>query len=316
MVLTIKKLCDIVYVIVTHMRPHFDEIFAIWMLKKFGEAYFPGIKEAKISFEGAGGEDLRGFSAEKLEKKGVVCVGIGRGRFDEHPGIQTAKKEGECASSLVAKFLGIDKDPALSQILRFAVKSDLKAVGSPFDWAQGVKKMHQAYPNHRTKVINWATMLIEAEYYVQQEFLYALSEIEENAIKEEIPGPRGRMLNLVTIQSDNESISKAARSTNAAIVIQQSSDRHVLIFTDNKKRLKINKIAEEIRFREQEAKGRIVTQDPIALQAEGTVAGAEEWFYHQEGQMLLNGSLSCPDRLPTNLALEQIREIVKSEIYW
>ena len=36
--------------IVTHERPHLDEIVAIWLLRRFGETRFPGISQAKVSY--------------------------------------------------------------------------------------------------------------------------------------------------------------------------------------------------------------------------------------------------------------------------
>ena len=36
--------------ILTHERPHLDEIVAIWFLRKFGEQRFPGISKAAITF--------------------------------------------------------------------------------------------------------------------------------------------------------------------------------------------------------------------------------------------------------------------------
>ena len=39
--------------------------------------------------------------------------------------------------------------------------------------------------------------------------------------------------------------------------------------------------------------------------------GAEEWFYHRQGQMLLNGSLTQADVPATRLSLDRIAELVK-----
>ena len=66
-----------------------------------------------------------------------------------------------------------------------------------------------------------------------------------------------------------------------------------------------------IRIMEQEAKRDTRTFKFVELGVEGKVAGAEEWFYHKEGQMLLNGSQTATDVPPTRLSLEQIQQAVK-----
>jgi uncharacterized UPF0160 family protein len=36
--------------IVVHVQWHADELLAVWLLRKFGRQYFPGIENAKIVF--------------------------------------------------------------------------------------------------------------------------------------------------------------------------------------------------------------------------------------------------------------------------
>jgi uncharacterized UPF0160 family protein len=71
---TIKK-------IVTHERPHLDEIVAMWLLLRFK---FP---EAEIAFAENGNIKI-GFSAD------TIAVGLGGGQFDEHPTGTEGRKEG------------------------------------------------------------------------------------------------------------------------------------------------------------------------------------------------------------------------------
>lgn len=82
-------------IIYTHIRPHLDEICAIWLLKKF----HPSFKDAHVRYvpgNPTGQRELR----ERLENKSTVFVGIGRGKFDEHKSTRE-----ECAASLVWKYL-------------------------------------------------------------------------------------------------------------------------------------------------------------------------------------------------------------------
>jgi hypothetical protein len=78
--------------IVTHIRPHLDEVLAIWLLRRYlPEEY----KDAGIEFiptdEGGGKRD---------DDPDKVYVGVGRGEFDEHKGDLY-----DCAASLIFKHL-------------------------------------------------------------------------------------------------------------------------------------------------------------------------------------------------------------------
>jgi hypothetical protein len=75
--------------LVTHLRPHLDDICAIWLFKK----YQPDFKEAKIEFV-----PLSTTALEETDDR--IFLGTGRGRFDEHKGDVE-----DCATSLVWKFL-------------------------------------------------------------------------------------------------------------------------------------------------------------------------------------------------------------------
>lgn len=119
---------------------------------------------------------------------------------------------------------------------------------------------------------------------------------------------------MICIISDDKQMSKFARSTyggSAALVIQQKSSGNVQIYTNKKFNLILYDVAQMIRLAEQEAKGKVITREWKTLASEGTVEGAEEWFFHHAGQMLLNGSLTAPGVPPTKLSLEQMKEIVR-----
>lgn len=301
--------------IITHSQPHIDEIAAIWLLRKFGENDFPGISTAKVIFWDIGDKVLDGRSPAEYESEGALLVGVGGGRFDEHPIANSGRKQGECAATLVAKALRIEGEPSLEKILKFIATSDLKGVGHPFDLGYIVKLLHQQYPNDPEKVIEWAMMGLEAKYQEQLRFWSSTrQEFERIAEVEEIVGPGGRVLKMASFVSDNEQMNKFARSIHggqAAIIIQQQSSGNVQIYTNRHFRLTLYDIAQMIRLAEQQAKGKVTTREWKKLAAEGKVEGVEEWFFHHAGQMLLNGSLTAKDVPPTRLSLEQIKEIVR-----
>lgn len=76
--------------LITHINPHLDDIFAIWLLKK----YDPKYADFEVDFISASHDKAH----EETEDR--VFVGTGGGKFDEH-------KEGlnSCAGSLVFDYL-------------------------------------------------------------------------------------------------------------------------------------------------------------------------------------------------------------------
>ena len=109
--------------LVTHARPHLDDVAAIWLLKKF----HPDFGEAGVEFL------MRPASGQFAIPSGAVGIGIGRGQFDEHKGDLE-----DCATSLVWKWLvkqdrvKIDKNtqPALERLVDWVLKEDLGQLNS------------------------------------------------------------------------------------------------------------------------------------------------------------------------------------------
>jgi hypothetical protein len=110
-------------------------------------------------------------------------------------------------------------------------------------------------------------------------------------------------------------------------VIQRRSSGNVAVFGNKQVGVDLREAAKLIRLAEREVKGfsegtrprsdatdasRMCPQsDEDRLTAEGYAPGAEEWFYHRHGQMLLNGSLTQADVPATRLSLDRITELVK-----
>jgi hypothetical protein len=347
--------------IVTHERPHLDEIVAIWLLRRFGEARFPGVSQAKVSYTTTG---RRGPDAKESEARGVLMLGIGGGRFDEHPTLDIGRKAEECCATLVARELGVLDDPSLQKILKFVKSRDLEGNSTPFDLSYLVKLLHPRFPDNPEKVIEWTLVGIEAKYEEQHDFFFvARQEFESKARIDEVPAGT-RRLRIATIESDSESVGKYARSEfggYAGIVIQKRASGNVSILVNKQMGLDMRDVVRMIRLAERQAKrvgqgsgaggqeareqdgecklqnadcrvqngkgggrgGRASDKTPEPrssgtpepypagdLAAEGVVRGAEEWFFHERGQMLLNGSLTATGVTPTRLTLDQIREIV------
>lgn len=302
------------HTIVTHENPHlhFDETLAIWLLRKFGEQVFPGISTAKIKSWGTGGTTPDGRSAREYEQEGILLIGIGNGRFDDHPDVNGERKKHECATTLVAEALGLRDEPVLKEIFEFAVSSDRRAANHPFDIASIAKDSYQQTSNPE-EIMDWVMKGIQIKYEKQLRFFDAVKkEFEQNSKVEEIQGP-GRMLKMVSIVSDNAQMNNFARSIHgvkADIVIQKRPSGNVQIFTNAKSGLVLYDIAQMINLAEQEAEGEVKITDWKILSSEGMIPGGR-WFFLQEGQMLLNGSLTAPGVPPTKISFEKIKEIIR-----
>jgi hypothetical protein len=300
--------------ILTHERPHVDEIVAIWLLRKFGEERFPGVASATVSFTTVRKLAEAGQKPEDYEKRGMLLLGIGGGRFDEHPTMEAERKAGDCAATLVARELGVGDDPSLAKILRFVRAADVQGNASPFDVSYVVKLLHGQYPDDPQRVIDWALVAIEAKYQEQLRFFTVVKpEFDAKARVEEVAVGQ-RRLKMVVIESDEDGIHKYARSefgVRAAVVIQRRSTGNVAVFGNKQAGVDLREAAKLIRLEEREAKGLELARDEERLLAEGYAPGAEEWFYHKQGQMLLNGSLTQADVPATRLGLDRIAELVK-----
>jgi hypothetical protein len=298
----------------THERPHLDEIVAIWLLRKFGEQRFPGVATAGVSFTTVRKLVDAGAKPEELEARGTLLLGIGGGRFDEHPTQDEGRKNGECATTLVAKELGVADDPSLAKILRFVRAADVDGNASPFDISYVVKLLHARHPEDPDRVIEWALVAIEAKYVEQRRFFTVVKpEFDAKAKVWEITAGE-RRLRMVTIDSDEDGIHKYARSeygARAAVVIQRRSSGNVVVFGNKQAGVDLREVVKLVRLAELSAQGLPPETNEEKLVAEGQMPGAEEWFYHRQGQMLMNGSLTQADVPPTKLGLEQIGELVK-----
>lgn len=104
--------------IVTHRKPHLDEVAAIWLLKTFD----PVCKDAEFQFVGY---TIDGGNVPKGER--IVAVGVGRGKYDEH-----GLKVGHSACQLVYHDLlhrglipnDLHEDKALEWLVEYAHKED------------------------------------------------------------------------------------------------------------------------------------------------------------------------------------------------
>lgn len=299
--------------IVTHERPHLDELAAIWALREFGRQRYPGVDRAKIEFyTRKEHRDERG-EAEWLGA-GYLFVGVGGGRFDDHP---HDRFPNDCALTLVAKDLGIAEDPGLKSIIRAVLQEDRHGSGGDLHLASVIKARHRAVPLDET-VQDVARSL--GALYLKQRSFYAAGEIVRQSSPREVRHQQtGRTLVLVVAESDNEDISAAARwkeGAHAALVVHRhhptSGDLAGTTYISANTQMGIRNLSwlvQELRMAEQEAKGEVLVRDVDRLIADGELPEVEEWYHHKDAAQIYNGSLTSPHTPRTRLSLETIARI-------
>lgn len=295
-------------VIATHNQCHLDEMAGIWLLRRFGDISFAGISEARVEFWGQMPE---GKTPKEFESEGILLIGIGGGRFDEHPCADGGRKKDECAITLIAKELGLDEDPALRSLIEFVCKRDLTLTGSPFDLHAMIKTFYSAGRDDMT-VWEWVFAALEAIYEQSLKFFEgAATDFQSAEIRDVQIG--GRKTKLAIGVSDSREFAKFARSAHgcrAGIVIQRNSAGNVHVQTRNNLGINLLDTAQMIRIEEILAQGKVVSNDWEYLRREGTLPECPAWHFSSEGKMLLNGSTTHVKE-PTRLPLDRIAELVQ-----
>ncbi len=302
--------------IVTHHRPHVDERLAIWLLRLFGEDQFPGAKSALVEFVDAGTIPV-GKSADEREADGELWLGVGGGRFDEHPNGDTNRVHGECAATLVATALGVRDKLELRQLLDAVCQNDTAGGGgSVLNVARVITLMNQA-GQEEDFIQRWAEASFDAFFQCQREFFGAEKDFRNPKVTsvDEIrlaTRTGTKEIRLVVTSSANKQMASFARSKfgcGAQIVIQRSeTSGHTFISCYSGAGLRMEVLAAAIR----QAELRRREETPLSeeeARREGTLARVPEWCFHRSGGWIMNGSLTAPNTVRSRLPLRRLQAI-------
>lgn len=261
---------------------------------------------------------------QQYEAEGMLLVDLPGSRFDHH--IETHDKKTECASTLVAKYLGIINNPELKKVLMFAKRDDLEGKGTisidPLDRAFGlpgiIMSMNRVHVNHPNAILDLVISIYEAHVYEEYkrtvEMPQEWKELKAQGIAKEVvvPAMQGPML-LVYLTSDNTSLPGFIRAYRKAdVVVQRRISGHTNILTrqDKDYRLDLRPIISRIRVAEAKA-GSVTLAADTVLDKPGKVDGVPEWYYDTAANTLQNGGVN-PQGVPaTKLSLEEIARLVQ-----
>lgn len=313
--------------IILPTRPQPDTLVAIFILKKFGEEMFPGIREAKIDFWQV---MPAGENEESLDKKGVILIDLGGGRFDHH-----AIKPQTTASDLISLYLGVADDPALAKLIEYARRDDFYGKGTisndPIDRAFGLSSLvavlNKSLVKNPAKVIEVILPVLAAHYNEEskrtkelpEEFEQKLSNGEAEVFSAK---QRDKKLKVVIVNSESGSLAGYLRSQNGGrfdVVAQWLPSGHVNILTRPTKRVDLRSLTALLRLEEATASGIELTIGVRDLARFGRIKEIPEWYYDPATNSIQNGGLNPKEINPTKISRDKFKKIIElglSEHLW
>ncbi len=156
----------------------------------------------------------------------------------------------------------------------------------------------------------WLPKIFKTLCYNYDMFQAALDEIIDSGRFIEVETDNGRSERMLFITSDNKLVAKAATSTNAgkmSIVAVRSLSGRTAIMCNVARKIDLFGLAAMIRMAEYEAStgNKLPYESASGL---GTVDAVQNWHLANEN-LLLNGSFTHPEVMPSALSLDKIVEI-------
>lgn len=305
--------------IIIPTRPHADVIVGIFLLIKFGEEKYPGIKDAAIEIW----QELpAGNTNLSLEEKGVLLLDIGGGKFDHH-------SKGKNLSQLVAEDLEILTEPSVAKLLAYAERDDKYGLGTiskdPLDKAFGlsglIASLNKTESDHE-KIVRIIFPLLHAHHTEEKRRTDELPKEFEEQLKNgkaeifEVKNGK-KILKVVVLESDNLSMAgwlKSAQGQRADVVCQKKTSGFANILTKPLKNVDLRWLAAYLRKAEAELRDRKLVCSTFDLMQPGKMQEVPEWYYDRATNSVLNGGASPKGILPTVISLETITEILKEAL--
>lgn len=230
-------------------RPQTDTIIAIYILKAYGESFFPGIRNAKY-------EVISNLTEGKTEKdylkEGTLLIDVGGGIFDHH-----GKIEKTTASNLVARAIGIQDDPSIRKMLDVAERCDFygkatiseDSLDRAFGIAGVISALNKTSSGDPDKVIEPMLVILRAHHLIEkmrtEEMPKEIELLKEKDLFEDmLLLQRKNKLKVCFVESDNVGLPGFLRATDGGkydIVVQKRSTGHVNILTRPLKKTRLER---------------------------------------------------------------------------
>lgn len=269
--------------LVTHVKPHLDDICGIWLLRQ----YLPGFAKANIRFipiDEKGGQTWDGRKVDS--NPSVIHVGVARGAFDEHRGVQNA-----CATTLVWKFLKQKGYAPQDRLLRNAIERLTRYV-----LAEDTGRL-KGLPHRNVMLPVLLGGLPDSLERTRLGFalLQSLLRIEINVLilerdwkrRLEFPTPWGKGVALQTAAGGSDDF--AYRKGFTLVVARNPKTGDLGIRAASDSRANLRTLARRIRGREP----------------------AAQWYLHHSGKLLLCGDAVAPNVKRSKLSLKEMVSLIK-----
>lgn len=290
-----------------------DTVAAVLLLRDYGEAHFPGIADAALVFWTA---LPAGKTAAQLEAEGVLPIDLGGGTFDHH--VPEGRARADSAATLVAKHLGVDKDPALQKLLAYVKRDDLEGKGTvsadPLDRAFGLSGLMTTYGRqHRDDPQALVALVLP---FFRAHVAEQRQRLEDNPRewKELKAAGKGRELTvkgkrgawkIAVMESDNITLPGFLRAyMHADVVIQRLPSGHTNVITNQKKKIDLAPMAAALRDAEATRRNSDVPDADLARP--GRIEQVPMWFYDVMANTLQNGGIKPQHIEPTALSLQEV----------
>lgn len=270
-------------ILVTHINPHLDDIFAIWLFKKF----HPEFKDAKLEYLSALGHAVT-FEGKPVDSDPeVIHFGVGRGKFDEHKG-----DIGEAAGSLVWKDI---------------VGSGL----APEDETE--KKAFEELSEWNRLIDIGQAPIAEFGVYSIQSFIRPFDNSKESSEKAQVLGEE--ILDRVLEQVKRKQ--RALKDWEGKIEFETSFGKTIAVSSEFITRPFVQGQEGDLFLMEDPKKGDVqfyssdLDLEPIYKKVKELDPEAD-WFLHQSHHMVICGSGASPDSKRTKLSFEQLIEVLRN----
>lgn len=316
-----------IHTVAMYPRPHPDNIVALWLLREFGREQFPGIESCKLEFWN---QVPAGKTADQYETEGVLLIDIGAGKFDHHREEHHNDKQ-TCATTLVAKFLGVNERPELRKLLEYVRRDDLEGRGivskDPIDRAFGlsavVMNLNRDYPDHPEFVIEMVSRIVLAHYHEEYKRKVLMpqewAELQQTGRAVQFSVSAGNeVLKIVTIESDSKALVgflRAVGDVQADVVVQRLSSGHTNVVTRQTNR-RLNLLATVAAMRQAEAVKLGIQLNVTAEQWQKPrrLEGIDAWYFDTAANTIQNGGAAAENVPTTLLSLAEIRTILEQTL--
>jgi len=304
--------------IILPTRPQAETIIGIFLLKKFGKEKYPGIENAKIEIRQQIPENE---TAESLEKKGILCLDIGGGKFDHH-------HQKETLSKIIAKDLKIEENPALQKLLIYGERDDRWGKGTisndPIDKAFGlsglITALNKNFPEDPQRVVETILPLLEAHYKEERKKIIDLPQEFEEKLKngkaQIFNVKQGKKkLKVIFIESANQSLAGWLKAFQKADVVCQKTEKGYVNFTTRPlKKVDLRYLAAYLRYLEAKIRKRQINYSPKELMKPGIIPEIPEWYYDLATNSLLNGGPNPQGIEKSAIPSKNLIEIIKEAL--